>query len=153
MHVSWIESFVCWLKFHWSLFLSVRLTITNIGLDNGLAPNRQQVIIWTNADLIHWCIYTALGGDELNKYIFLTHYHLFLLKRCLKHLANGCHLAVPLIILQQCLSAIFHALTKMEGDTFKSENLRFCCCEITMMMIYVFYGALCFAEMFFMFYS
>ena len=37
--------------------------IPRIGLDNGLAPNRQQTIIWTNADLIHWCKYAALGGD------------------------------------------------------------------------------------------
>ena len=29
-------------------------------------PNRQQAIIWTNADPIHWCIYVAQGGDELN---------------------------------------------------------------------------------------
>ena len=28
-------------------------------------PNRWQAIIWTNADLIHWHIYVALGGDEL----------------------------------------------------------------------------------------
>ena len=34
------------LKFHWSLFLGVQYSI--IGLDNGLAPNRQQAIIWTN---------------------------------------------------------------------------------------------------------
>ena len=32
------------------------------GLDNGLAPNRPQPIIWTNADLIHWSIYAALRG-------------------------------------------------------------------------------------------
>ena len=39
------------------------------GLDSGLAPNRWQAIILTNADLIHWRIYAALGGDELyNKY-------------------------------------------------------------------------------------
>ena len=35
------------------------------GLDNGLVPNRRQVIIWTNAGLIHWYIYVALGEDEL----------------------------------------------------------------------------------------
>ena len=35
------------------------------GLDNGLAPNRRQAVIWTNADPIHWRIYAALGG-ELN---------------------------------------------------------------------------------------
>ena len=38
----------------------------SIGLDNGLAPNRRQAIIWTNADPIHWRIYAALGGDEFN---------------------------------------------------------------------------------------
>ena len=37
----------------------------SIGLDNGLAPNRWQAIIWANADPIHWRIYAALGGDEL----------------------------------------------------------------------------------------
>ena len=38
---------------------------SSTGSDNGLAPNRWQAIIWTNADLIHWCIYVALGGEEL----------------------------------------------------------------------------------------
>ena len=37
----------------------------SIGLDNGLALNRWQAIIWTTANLIHWCIYAALGGNEL----------------------------------------------------------------------------------------
>ena len=39
----------------------------SIGLDNGLAPNRRQAIIWTNADPIIWRIYAALGGDELTE--------------------------------------------------------------------------------------
>ena len=34
--------------------------------DNGLAPNRRQAIIWSNADPIHWHIYAALVGDELS---------------------------------------------------------------------------------------
>ena len=34
----------------------------SIGLDNGLALNRRQAMIWTNADSIHWRIYKALGG-------------------------------------------------------------------------------------------
>ena len=29
----------------------------------------QQAIIWTNADLIHWSIYAALGGDELRSFM------------------------------------------------------------------------------------
>ena len=43
---------------------------TSIGSDNGLAPNRQQAIIWTSAYPVHWRIwriYAALGGDELTK--------------------------------------------------------------------------------------
>ena len=35
-----------------------------IGLDNGLAPNSLQAIIWTNADPIHWRIYDVIG--EMN---------------------------------------------------------------------------------------
>ena len=63
---SWMKSFILWLKFHWSLFLRVQLTINQRGffLDNGLAPNRRQAIIWTNVDTIHWRIYAALGVDE-----------------------------------------------------------------------------------------
>ena len=33
----------------------------SIGLDNGLAPNRQRAIIWNNADRIHWSLNAALG--------------------------------------------------------------------------------------------
>ena len=36
----------------------------SIVLDNGLALNGRQTIIWTNADPFHWRIYAALGGDE-----------------------------------------------------------------------------------------
>ena len=32
-------------------------------IDNGLALNKRQAIIWTNADPIHWRIYAALWGD------------------------------------------------------------------------------------------
>ena len=61
----WMKSVVFRFKFHWSLFLTVLFTITQHLLDNGLAPNGQQAIIWTNADPIHWRIYVALEGDEL----------------------------------------------------------------------------------------
>ena len=33
--------------------------------DIGLAPNRWQTIAWANAGPVPWCIYAALGGDEL----------------------------------------------------------------------------------------
>ena len=45
--------------------LRVQLTKSSIVLDNGLAPNRRQAIIWTNADPIDWRMYAALGRDEL----------------------------------------------------------------------------------------
>ena len=62
---SWMRTFVFLIKFHWSLFLRLQLTKTSIGLDNGLALNRRQAIIWTNADPVQWHIYTSLGGEEL----------------------------------------------------------------------------------------
>ena len=52
-----MKGFVFWSKFHWSLFLKVKLTISQ--------PNRRQAIIWTNAGPIHWRIYAALGENEL----------------------------------------------------------------------------------------
>ena len=38
----------------------------SIGSGNGLVPNRQQAITRTNDDTVHWHIYVALGGVELN---------------------------------------------------------------------------------------
>ena len=37
----------------------------SVGLDDDFVPNGWQVIIWNNADPIHWHIYASLGGDEL----------------------------------------------------------------------------------------
>ena len=56
---SWMKSFVFWLKFHQSLFLGVQLKIIQHWF--------RQAIIWTNADPVHWCLYVALGGDELSE--------------------------------------------------------------------------------------
>ena len=63
-----MKGFVFWLQFHWISILGFQLAITlvglpDIGLDNGLAPNMRQAIIWTNADAIHWNIFPAPGGD------------------------------------------------------------------------------------------
>ena len=32
---------------------------------HGFGPNRQQAIIWTNNDLVYWCMYTSLSLGEL----------------------------------------------------------------------------------------
>ena len=39
----------------------VHLTKVNIGLDNGLAPNNRQAIVWTKHVLAHWRIYASFG--------------------------------------------------------------------------------------------
>ena len=31
-----------------------------VELDNGVARNRQQAIIWNNDGLVYWCIYASL---------------------------------------------------------------------------------------------
>ena len=35
----------------------------SIGSDDGLAPMRQQAIIWTNDGLLHWSIYASRGYE------------------------------------------------------------------------------------------
>ena len=45
---SWKKMLEFRLKFHWSSFLRVQLTIFHQGSDNGLAPTRRQAIIWSN---------------------------------------------------------------------------------------------------------
>ena len=60
-----MQNFVFCSKSHLSLFLRVDWQKPSIGWDNGLVPNKQQAIIWTNAEPIHWRIYVAQGGDAL----------------------------------------------------------------------------------------
>ena len=40
---------------------------SSIGLDNDLAPNRRQAIIWTNGGLVYWGIYAWLGLNVFKK--------------------------------------------------------------------------------------
>ena len=75
-----ISPWIKWQHFTDNIFRSIFMNekfciLTQISLkfvlkgpiDNNpeLVPNRQQTIIWTNADPIHWHINAALGGDEL----------------------------------------------------------------------------------------
>ena len=53
---SWMQMYKFQLRFHWSLFLRVQLTIFSTGSDNGLGPNRRQAIIWSNDGLVCWRI-------------------------------------------------------------------------------------------------
>ena len=64
-----MKTFVFWFEFHWSLFQNGpvdNIIQVSIGSGNGLPQNKQQVITWNNTEPVNWCIYEALGGDELS---------------------------------------------------------------------------------------
>ena len=64
----WKKICVFWLKFDGSLVIRVQLTKKpSTGLDNGLAPNRRQAIISTNADRLIYAYMGHLG--EMSYYI------------------------------------------------------------------------------------
>ena len=63
-------------EFNQNLFSGVQLTISQ-------QWSRRQAITWTNADLVHWRIYAAQGGDALTKLLTHTAFNLpLLMKRC-----------------------------------------------------------------------
>ena len=49
------------IEFHWGWLLQSKRWCVSVDLDNGLAPNRRQAIIWTSDDLVYWRIYSSLG--------------------------------------------------------------------------------------------
>ena len=57
--------FLFWLKFHWNLFPTVNRKYAIPGSDNGLVPNRQQAIIWTNDGIVWWWAYAWLSLNDL----------------------------------------------------------------------------------------
>ena len=74
-----------WFKIEKNLLAKVQSFIASIGYDDGLVPNRQQAIVWTNGGLVCWCVSLGLselthwGQDEIDailankfKYIFLN---------------------------------------------------------------------------------
>ena len=62
---------VFWLKFRWSFSLGSNGQQPSIDSEKGLAPNRGQALIWTNADPIR-CIHAALGEDALNNVLLAS---------------------------------------------------------------------------------
>ena len=62
---SSITNFVFWSNFIEVCSQGSNWQLDSVGSGNGLALNRQQTIIWTNADPIQWRFYAALGGNEL----------------------------------------------------------------------------------------
>ena len=60
-----MKKIVFWLNFTEICSQGSNWQQPSIGLDNGLALNRRQAIIWTITHPIHGRIYAALGGDGL----------------------------------------------------------------------------------------
>ena len=80
---SWTNLYEFWLKFHWSLFLGIHITIFQHWFRWWLA----QAIIWTTTPshylnlwcLVYWRIYASLGLNEFNhRHMFMK----FLDKKC-----------------------------------------------------------------------
>ena len=67
-----------WFKFHWNVLLwsNWQWTVVDFGLDNGLARNRRQTIIWTNDGLIHLGVHVSLSVDALVFCIEYCNYHI-----------------------------------------------------------------------------
>ena len=57
---------------------STKSMLILIGADNGLAPIRQQVIIWTKYDRVYWQMYASLDIDELTKALLQFYFQLIL---------------------------------------------------------------------------
>ena len=84
-----ISPWTKWLQFHRrpvqmneNIWISNKISLkyvpwqnVSIGSDNGLVLSRQQAIIWTNVDPVHWRIYAALEGDELIQWRHMTLLH------------------------------------------------------------------------------
>ena len=62
---SWMKSFIFDSNFPEVCSQGSNRQYNSMGLDDGLAPNRRQPIIWTNVERIHWDIYAAQRGVEL----------------------------------------------------------------------------------------
>ena len=56
---------ILWLKIHLNVFLGIQLTDIIIGLGNGWALTKRQVI-WIYVDYVHWHKYQSLGLSELS---------------------------------------------------------------------------------------
>ena len=57
---------VCSKGFNWQYISIGSLNWVSMGSGNGSSPVRRQAITWTNAYPVHWRMYAALGGDELD---------------------------------------------------------------------------------------
>ena len=60
-----MKTFVIWLKFHWNLFPSVQLTITQYWFRGWLGTKQVTSHYQANDGLVHWHIYASLDLDEL----------------------------------------------------------------------------------------
>ena len=64
---SWMKMYKFWLKFHWSLFLRVQLTIIQHRFRKWLGADQATSHYLNQGWKIYWRIYASLGLNELNK--------------------------------------------------------------------------------------
>ena len=64
---SWMKIYEFWLKFHWSLFLVVQLTISQHWLGLWLGADQATSHYLKQWWLVYWRIYASLGLNELIK--------------------------------------------------------------------------------------
>ena len=72
--LSWIICFVFLAEYHRNKFPGSKYQYASIGWGDGLAPNRQQSIIWTNVGLVlvvYWCM-CAIQPQWLKKRRFCS---------------------------------------------------------------------------------
>ena len=97
---SWMKIYELRLIFHRILFLRVKLAISSIGSDNGLAPTRRQAIIWINDGFIadtYMCHPASMS--ESNKQKFISSKGIW---RWLYCKINACQFCPGLNVLTHC---------------------------------------------------
>ena len=65
----WMKTFQFQINFTEICSLGSNRQYGSIGSDNGLAPNRRQVIIWTKDGMFYWYTFTSFGLNELMVYL------------------------------------------------------------------------------------
>ena len=116
----------CVLMWIWLKFVPKPPIDSKIGSGNGVMLNRRQTITWSNTTPVHWCIYSAPGGDELLKYCMWKmaayvsfYFHLisvwYPLLRTHQY-RNGLHMCVPMRAVTQLLPLVPHICVSESGQ-------------------------------------
>ena len=93
--------------------------VNSIGLDNGLAPDRRQAIIWTNAHPIHWRLYAALGRDELKHVVWFCESFLYNIVKHVRLHCNIYYVHKSVYLFRRPIFSYCALCTNLEGRDFR----------------------------------